>query len=205
MNRKVIIMGAGGHAKVIADIVLKSGDELYGFLDDNLEIGTEIIHTKKINVIGKFSDCEKYRDEFEFIIAIGNNEARESISKSYDLNYYTAIHPNAVIAIDVEIGEGTEIMAGAIINSSTTIGKHVIINSGSVIEHDNYISDYVHISPNAVLAGRVTVGEKTHIGVGATVKNRINIGNNVLVGAGAVVVKDIEKSGTYIGIPAREM
>lgn len=203
MNKKVIIIGAGGHAKSIAEIVIKSEDELIGFLDDNIAAGTEIIHANNLKVIGKVEDCLKYSD-CEFIIAIGSNLTREAISKKYTLNYYTAIHPTSNIAVDVKIGEGSVIMAQTCINTNAQIGKHCIINTGSIVEHDNIISDFVHISPRATLAGTVNVGKYTQIGVGATIRNNINITENVLVGAGAVVVKDITEEGTYIGIPAKK-
>lgn len=208
MDKKVVIIGAGGHAKVIADIIKKSGDIVYGFLDDNIEKNTIIIEYPESRVIGKIRDCEKIQSEdFEvkFIIGIGNNKLRKEISKQYKLNYYTAIHPSVAIGLDVFIGEGTVAMANSCINTSVKIGKHCIINTGSIIEHDNVLEDYVHISPNATLGGTVKIGEYTHIGISATVKNNIEICKDCIIGAGAVVVKDIKEKGTYIGVPARRM
>ena len=203
MSRKVVINGAGGHAKVIADIIIKSGDEVVGFLDDNIEKDTIVIDNYK--VIGKTEDCLKLKEDKElyFIIAIGNNFTRKDIAEKYNLNYYTAIHPTAVIGMHVHIDKGTVIMANSCINSSTIIGKHCIINTGAIVEHDNSIKDFVHISPNATLCGTVIVGECTHIGAGSVIKNNITITNNCIIGAGAVVVKDIEKNGIYVGVPAK--
>ncbi len=189
----VIIIGASGHGKVIADIIEKCGDNVYTFLDDD---------TSRAGVTGKISDCVNYPDK-KFIIAIGNNAIRRKIAETYNLHYYTAIHPSAVIGKDVTIGEGTAIMAGTVINSSTVIGKHCIINSGSVVEHDNTLADYVHLSPNATLCGTVTVGENTHIGAGVTVKNNTNITADCVIGIGAAVVSDITEAGTYCGVPAK--
>lgn len=205
MNKKVIIIGAGGHAKVIADIVIKNNDILLGFLDDNIEIGTYIIENYK--VLGNIPKCIEYKnDDIEFIIGIGDNHTREKIADMYDLKYYTAIHPNAIISIDVKIYEGTTIMAGSCINAGTCIGKHCIINTGAIVEHDNVLEDYVHISPNAVLAGNIKIGKYTHIGVGAIVRNNIIITKDCIIGAGAVVVKDINETGkVYVGLPAHEM
>lgn len=202
MNKKVIIIGAGGHAKVIADIILKNNDIVIGFLDDGKEINTPILNYK---VLGKTSDCIKYIQDCEFIIGIGSNNIREQIASTYNLNWYTAIHPTATIAIDVSIGVGSTVMAGAIINTSAIIGKHCVINTGAIVEHDNVIDDYVHISPNAVLCGTVHVGKLTHIGAGSTVKNNTNITSHCTIGAGAVVVKDIIEKGTYVGIPAKKL
>lgn len=203
--QNVIILGAGGHAKVIADIIQKSGDSVYGFLDDNIDIGTHIIDSYK--VIGKINDCNKFKntiDNIKFVIGIGNNSIRKQIGEKYNLDYYIAIHPTACVGMEVSIDNGTVIMPYACINASSKIGKHCIINTGALIEHDNKISDYVHISPNAALAGSVTVGEGTQVGINATVKNNINITNDCIIGAGAVVVKNIDKSGIYVGVPAKK-
>lgn len=202
MSKDVIIIGAGGHAKVIADIIYKSGDNLIGFLDDNLaNKGKEIYLGKK--VIGTTKDIEIYNKNY-FIIGIGNNSIRKKINNENNLKLYTAIHPSAIIAEDVKIGTGSVIMAGVVINPGTVIGKNCIINTSSSLDHDNLLEDYVHISPGAHLAGTVTIKEGTWICTGAVVKNNITIGKNNIIGAGCVVIKDIiEENGTYIGVPAR--
>lgn len=207
MSKDVVIIGAGGHAKVIADIIIKSGDNLLGFLDDNIELDTIIIEDYMI--MGKVEDCIKISEinpDACFIIAIGNNQTRKKIAETYkDINYYTAIHPSSQIAIDVEIAEGSSIMANTCINSSAKIGKHCIINTASIVEHDNQINNYVHLSPNVTSCGTVTIGELTHIGAGTTIKNNINITAECIIGAGAVVVKEIEEKGTYVGVPAKKI
>lgn len=206
MRKKVVIIGAGGHAKVIADIIEKSGDEIVGFLDDNKKMGTTII--KEYKVLGDFNNrfpLAIANSDYEFIIAIGDNKKREEISHSPNLKFYTAIHPSAQMGLDVEIQEGTVIMANACINSSAKIGKHCIINTGAIIEHDNIIEDFVHISPNVALGGTVKIGKSTHVGIGSTIKNNITICEKCKIGAGAVVVKDIKEEGTYIGVPAKKM
>lgn len=199
MSESVIIIGAGGHAKVIADIVLKNGDTLLGFLDDS-KINKNIVG---FPVLGKVEDIEQYKDKANFIIGIGNNYIRQSIAEKNNVSWHTAIHPSAQIGLDVNVGEGTVVMANTVINSSAYIGNHCIINTGAIVEHDNIIEDYVHISPNATLCGTVYIGELTHIGAGVTIKNNIRICPDVVVGAGGVVVKDINKNGTYIGVPVR--
>ncbi|MBO5408675.1 MAG: acetyltransferase [Clostridia bacterium] len=202
MHKDVIVIGAGGHAKVIADIVRKSGDNLIGFLDDSKQAGTEFFDAF---ILGNTDSYQEYIQK-EFIIAIGNNAIREQIAKKMQgVTFYTAIHPTAVIAEGVTIGEGTCVMANAVINADARVGKHCIINTASVIEHDNQISDYVHLSPVAALAGTVTVGERTHVGIGAKVKNNTDICADVMVGAGTVVVNSITEKGTYVGVPARKV
>lgn len=202
MSKSVVIIGASGHGKVIADIVLKSGDKVIGFLDDGIEKGKLIVG---FEVLGKISDYKNYSD-CEFVIAIGDPHIREKITDILNVKWYTAIHPTAVISsLDVEIGEGTVVMANAVINSCAKIGRHCIINTGAIVEHDNILSDYVHLSPNVALAGMVSVGKSTHIGTGACTKQVVNIVSNCIIGAGSVIVRDINESGTYIGVPARKI
>ena len=202
MSQDVVIIGAGGHAKVIADIVLLNNDNLVGFLDDSDEKqGVKIF--KEYRVTGKISDIEKYRNCC-FIIAIGDNHIRAKIAKNINAKFYTAIHPDATIADTVTIGDGTVIMAGVTINPDTTIGKHCIINTSCSIDHDNRIGDYVHISPGAHLAGSVSVGDRSWICIGAAIINNISVFSDIIIGAGATVLKDVTESGTYIGTPARK-
>lgn len=206
MSKKVVIIGAGGHAKVIADIVEKSGDIVFGFLDDNIENGTNIIG--KYSVIGDLNNripLAVVNKDLEFVIAIGNNTRRKEIAAIPNMKFYTAIHPSAQIGLGVTIDEGTVVMANAVINASARIEKHCIINTGAIIEHDNIIKQFSHISPNAALAGTVEIGECTHVGIGAIVKNNIRICKNCIIGAGAVVVKNIEEEGTYVGVPAKRL
>lgn len=208
MSQKIVVLGASGHAKVISDIIIKTGNELVGYLDDGLESGKIILtHGKnEYKVLGKIKKAIQLlqnNQELKFIIAIGNNIIREKLSNEYKLPYTTLIHPSANIGIGVEIDSGTVVMPNATINTGAKIGRHCIINTGAIVEHDNKLEDYVHISPNATLAGTVKVGKCTHIGVGATVKNNITITDNCIIGAGAVVVKNIDKEGVYVGVPAR--
>lgn len=203
MSKEIVIIGASGHGKVIADIVASSGNIVKGFLDDDNDIQEkEIIG---FPVLGKIADYVNYK-ECEFVIAIGNPYVREKIANELPVKWYTAIHPNAIISkLDVEIGEGTVIMANAVVNPSAKIGKHCIINTGAIVEHDNILDDYVHLSPNVTLAGIVKVGKSTHIGAGSCTKQVLNIASDCVVGAGSVIVRDITESGTYVGVPARKI
>ena len=204
MSKSVVIIGSGGHSKVIADIIEKSNDIVYGFLDDNCEVKPY----KKYKYLGKVENCLKFQEENQdlyFIIAIGNNYTRQKIGSKYNLNYYTAIHPNSNISTSSIIGKGTVVMAGTCINSDVKIGKHCIINTGTVIEHDNIIEDYVHISPNSTLCGTVKIGKLSHIGASSTIINNLEITERCIIGAGAVVTKNILEEGTYVGIPAKKI
>lgn len=207
MPKDVIIIGAGGHARVIADIVKSSGDNLVGFLDDNMDIQGNVIFEDKI-VLGttKEEDIEKYKDNY-FIIGIGSNRVRKLISEKYpNLKYYTAIHPSSIIGSEVSINEGTAIMAGTIINTGTVVGKHCIVNTSSSLDHDNILEDYVHISPGSHLAGTVKINEGTWICAGVTIINNITIGKNNIIGAGATVIRNIvEENSTFIGVPVKKL
>lgn len=200
MKNRLIIIGAGGHGKVVTDIALKNGYTNICFLDDHATGDC-----MGFPIIGTGADIERLNDgNTDFIIAIGNNKVREMIADRYDINWVTLVHPSAQVAVNVSVGLGTVIMAGAMVNPCAVIGKHCIINTGSIVEHDNVIEDYVHISPGAALGGTVRVKTLTHVGIGAAVKNNITICDRCVIGAGAVVVKDITKQGTYIGVPAKE-
>lgn len=203
MNRQVVIIGASGHGKVVADIVLRSGDTVVGFLDDAPNLPPAICG---IPYLGPVSNYRKFR-RAEFIIAIGNAVTRQKLAGMLEnVTWYTAIHPNAVISsLGTSIGKGTVIAANAIVNPGASIGMHCIINTAAVVEHDNILGDFVHVSVGAKLGGTVRVGNRTWIGIGTAVKNNLTVCGDCMIGAGAVVVKDIETPGTYTGVPARKM
>ena len=202
MNQSVIIIGASGHGKVVADIVIENGDEVLGFLDDNPNLPKKFAG---FPILGVINEYKKYSDA-KFIVAIGNAAIREKIAnKLENVAWYMAIHPTAVISkLDTVIGEGTVVMANAVVNPGARIGRHCIINTGAIVEHDNRLEDYVHVSVGAKLAGTVSVGKSTWIGIGASVRNNLEICANCMIGAGAIVVKDIKEAGTYVGVPARK-
>lgn len=207
MQKKVVIIGASGQARVIADIVKLSGDEIVGFLDDNMDIqGNVIFEDKKVLGTTKEEDIEKFKNNY-FIIGIGSNRVRKLISEKYpNLKWYTAIHPSTIIGSNVEIGEGSVLMGGTVINTGTKIGKHCIINTCASLDHDNILDNFVHISPGAHLAGTVRIMDGTWICAGVTVINNITIGKNNIIGAGATVIRNIEvENSTYIGVPVRKI
>ena len=195
--KRLVIIGASGHGKVIADIAVKNGYEDIVFLDDDQNVK----ECAGFPVIGKTVEANEM--DGDKIVAIGNPEIRERILEGIS-GVITLIHPNAVISRRVEIGEGSVIMAGAVINTDAVIGKGCIINTGASVDHDCRIGDFAHVSVGAHVAGTCEIGKKTWIGAGATVSNNVNICGDCMIGAGTVVIKDIEKPGTYVGVPARE-
>ena len=203
MKKKLLIIGASGHGKVVADIAIQMNK--WGnirFLDDN----EAVKDCMGLKVVGKVNDSYGYKDEADFIVAIGDNLIREKVQTDLEekgLSIATLIHPNATIGRDVKIEVGTVVMAGVVINSSTKIGKGCIINTASSIDHDNVIEDYVHISPGANLAGTIKVGKKSWIGIGAVIIQGITIGENTTIGAGSVAIQDLSGDCIAIGCPAR--
>ena len=200
MPERVILIGASGHGKVVADIVAAAGDTVVGFLDDDKSKQT----CGGYPVLGAITQATKYPD-CRFVIAIGNNGVRQRIARELELPWYTAVHPSAVISPSAMIGAGTVVMPRVVVNAEAKIGAHCIINTGATVEHENDLADYVHLSPGVALGGNVTVGEGTHIGIGACVRNNISICGGCVIGAGAAVVKDITEPGTYAGVPTRRL
>lgn len=201
MKNRLFIIGAGGHGKVIADIAQRNRYTDIAFLDDYAE-GERM----GVPIVGKVAELVSLDDgAADFVIAIGSNAARRQLAEQYDVNYVSLVHPTAVIGTGVTFGRGTVVMAGAVINPCAQLGEHCIVNTCAVVEHDNVLGSYVHISPNAALGGTVHIGAETHIGIGACVRNNTDICEACTIGAGAVVVKNIEESGTYVGVPARKI
>lgn len=198
--KRLAIIGASGHGKVIADIAVKNGYEEIVFLDDN----PELKECAGFPVVGTSEDAAKYPD-YDIIVAIGNASIRKKMQQKVGEDRLTTlIHPQSVISRRVTIGKGTVIMAGAIINSDTNIGEGCIINTGASVDHDCNIGDFVHVSVGAHVAGTVIIGNGTWIGAGATVSNNIEICEVCMIGAGALVIKNIKENGTYIGVPVKK-
>ena len=195
---KLIIIGASGHGRVVADIAKKCGYDEIVFLDNNPNLTT----CAGYPVLG--TDAMVSQLEGDLFIAVGNGQIRKKLMEREDgRSFPVLIHPTAVIADDVEIGCGSVVMAGVVINPGVKIGKGAIINTCSSVDHDCKVANFAHVSVGAHGAGTVTIGENTWIGAGATVSNNVNICGGCMIGAGAVVIKDINESGTYVGVPAR--
>ncbi|MFG6147460.1 acetyltransferase [Halobacillus sp. B23F22_1] len=205
MKSNLVIIGASGHGKVVADIAKAMNRwESISFLDDDESI-TSILGIK---VVGKATDYSQYKEGYDVFVAIGNNQIREILLEKLEeigTSVPVLVHPSAIIGSEVEIEFGTVVMPGTIINSGAKIGKGCIINTGASLDHDNTIEDFVHISPGVKLAGTVLVKENTWLGIGSIVSNNVSIQKNCKIGAGAVVVKDLTESGTYVGTPARKI
>lgn len=201
MCKKLIIVGASGHGKVIADIARLNGYEEIKFLDDDINK----TYNGKYEVIGITDDIDKYVDEYDFSIGIGDNKIREKIYLKIKGKIPVLIHPRSIIGEDVEIKEGIVVMANAVINSGTYIGKCCIINTSSSVDHDCYINDFAHICPGTNIAGGVKIGKYCWLGIGSCIKQYLSICDNCLIGAGSVVIKNIMESGSYVGVPTKRI
>lgn len=199
--KNLIIIGAGGHGKVAADIAKLQGkwNDIY-FFDDNL-VSQEVAGLK---VLDTFSNFKKYCNEFDFFVAIGNNQTRNLIQtklKNNGAKVINLIHPDACVASDSSLGEGILIAAGAVINPAATIYDGCIVNTAATIDHDCILNEFVHISPGVHMGGHVIIGTNSWIGLGTNIKNNIFIEKDVIVGAGGLVIKNITKKGVYFGQP----
>lgn len=202
---KLLIIGAGGHGRVVADIAMKMNRwQRIAFLDDD----DAQQYSLGLEVIGPSSKALNLVEEYDIFVAIGNNATREKLHKvlkAAGVTMPTLIHPSATIGRQVKIGEGTVVMAGAVINCCSRIGDGCIVNTAATVGHDGTIADYVHISSGAHIAGTVTIGKGTWIGIGVIVKNNVQITEGTFVGAGAVVIRNIVEAATYVGVPVRRI
>lgn len=199
--KRLVIIGASGHGKVVADIAEKLGYQEILFLDDHSYGSTHAGYP----VAGQVS-CFREYSGYEFVVAIGNAAVRSRIQAQLmkeGLTMAVLVHPMATLAKGVSVGAGSVIMAGAVVNSDVVIGQGCIVNTCASVDHDCVVEDYAHVSVGAHLAGTVLLGRKSWVGVGATVSNNIRICEDCMIGAGAVVVKNIDAPGTYVGVPAR--
>jgi len=205
---RVLILGAGGHAQVVADILLRMQENgapvaPIGYLDDNPTLKGQ--HFLELPVLGDVVRLVDIPHE-AVIVAIGNNTIRQRLFESLrhqGEHFVTAQHPHAIIAPDVNIGIGSTICAGAIVNPGSVIGVNVILNTGSTVDHHNRIGDHVHIAPGTHLGGDVVIGEGALIGIGATVMPGCQIGAWSVIGAAALVHRNLPACVTAAGAPAR--
>ena len=204
---KIAIIGAGGHGRVVLDILRNNHQfDVVGFVDSNSQLHGSYIDD--IPVIGDMAELEYFsnRGIGGAIIAIGDNEIRckfARIVSSYGISLINAIHPSASIARTANIGKNVVIAQGANICAHVRIEDSVICNTGSIIDHESIIEEGAHICPGTKLAGHVIIHEQAFVGIGSTVIQNITIGQSAIVGAGAVVLNDVEAATTVVGVPAK--
>jgi len=187
------LYGASGHARVIVDMLSASGLKVDAMFDDDVSI-KELMSIRVRH---------HWQGESPIVISIGNNVTRKQIAEKLNCEFFTAIHPSAVVSPSARLGDGSVVMQGAIVQSGTSIGRHCIINTGASVDHECVIEDYVHVSPKATLCGNVHVGEGAWIGAAAVVIPGVKIGKWCTIGAGSVVVSDIPDGAIAYGNPCR--
>lgn len=190
----ITLYGAGGHCKVVIDVLESQGERVGLVVDDN----------PKCSSFMSFP-CSAPKDSYDrAIVTIGDCETRKKIVDRISARRYErAIHPTAVVSARSKVGEGTVVMHGAVVQSCASVGSHCIINTHSSVEHDAVVHDFVHVASGAIISGGAEIGECALIGAGSVVKHGIRIGKNCLIGAGSVVVKDIPDNSVAYGNPCR--
>lgn len=201
VGRRVAIIGAGGHATVVASTLIAAGNEVVGFYDDLPSTwGSKILGIPVMGPIRELSaaTCS------HAMIGIGGNDVRKRFAEQLDIEWMTVIHPFSWVHPEVPLGEGTIICAGAIVQPGAQIGSHAIINTKASVDHDCRVGNYTHLAA-AHLAGGASIDEGVFMGLGSVVLPKIHVGAWATVGAGAVVTKDVAPSTTVVGIPARPL
>ncbi len=191
MSKRIAIIGAGGHGKVVGEIAILNKYEVVHFFDDRADIIKEFIFTPIKNIDYLSSHLNDYD---AFFVAIGDNKMRNNKIKwlkENKANIVNLIHPDSTVSKFSSLGVGTCVMANAVVNAGTFVNEGVIINTSASIDHDCKIGDFAHISPNCSLSGNVKIGKFTHLGSGTSVHPGIKVGDNVKTGVGSKIFKDI--------------
>jgi sugar O-acyltransferase (sialic acid O-acetyltransferase NeuD family) len=205
---RVLILGAGGHAQVVADILLRMQDSdvdvtPIGYLDDDpVLVGRRLLG---LPVLGEIAELPNFPHD-AIVVAVGDNVVRRCLFETWrdrGEHLITACHPSAIVAPDVQVSSGSMICAGSIVNPGSVIGANVILNTGCTVDHHNRIGDHVHVAPGVHLGGDVSIGEGTLVGIGATVMPQRRVGTWSVVSAGALVHSDLKDSIVAAGVPAR--
>ena len=199
-DRKLIIVGAGGHGGVAADIAELTGYTEIVFLDDR------VVDTSR--VVGKTKDAVQYVADADFFVAIGDTDIRKRFFDqltALDARIINLIHPKATVARSAVLGKGVLVAAGAVVGVNAVVGDGAIVNTCASVDHDCRIGMFVHVAVGTHIAGTVKIGDMTFVGAGTTVINGMEIVKNCTIGAGTVVTKSILETGTYVGMPAHRV
>lgn len=206
INRPLILIGAGGHARVLLSTLLLQERQILGFVDSH-RIGADLLGVPQLG--GDDAVLTYDSSEVLLVNGVGSPASISKRLKAYEYfrtegySFVSVIHPGSIVAPEAKLADGVQIMAGAIIQTGCVIEEDAIINTGARIDHDCMIQAHAHVAPGAVLSGNVHVGYRAHVGAGAVVIQNLRLGDDSIVGAGAVVLADVPASLTVVGVPAR--
>ncbi|MCD4682878.1 MAG: acetyltransferase [Bacteroidales bacterium] len=203
MNKKVFILGAGGHTRSLIILLEYSNYIIEGIYDENFNNQKEEV-INKYKVLGKLHDINK---DSCAVLSFGDNQKRKQLFLNLkdQILEDSLIHPNAQIEKYFNPGSSNQIFANVTLNSNVSLGVNNIINTGAILEHEVNIGDHNHISVGSIICGRVTIGSNCFIGAGATIIDKLSVCDDVIIGANSVVIKNIDEPGTYVGNPARRV
>lgn len=206
LDLPVIVIGGGGHAKVLVGTLLVCRRSILGFVD----LDPTAPPLLGIRCLGSDAAVLLHApSQVQLVNGVGSTGSSARRKNVYDrfihegYSFVTVIHPSAIVAPEVQIEDGVQIMAGAVLQSGTSVGSNTIVNTGAIIDHDCVVGAHAHIAPGAVLSGGVRVDSGTHVGAGACVIQGVSIGADSVVGAGAVVISNVPPGVTTVGVPAR--
>jgi UDP-perosamine 4-acetyltransferase len=208
----LVILGAGGHAQVVAEILALRGEyRVVGFLDAQRELWGSALGDSQVlggdDLLPQLF-AEGVRHAFVGVGSVGDTRIRRELYERVEAAGFSmarAIHPGAVVLPSATIGAGAAIMAAAVVNTGARLGRNVIVNTGAIIEHHCVVGDHAHVATSAALAGNVHIGEGAHVGIGAVIRQGARVGAGAIVGAGAVVIRDVPDRVTVFGVPARRL
>ncbi len=207
MMEKVLVYGAGGHGKVVADILLACKDlRLAGFVDDRPELQSTSVLGLPVLGDGHWLQQEAGKMRLAVALGVGDNCARQRVAEkclAWGMELVTLVHPSANVSESAQLGAGTVVMAQAVINPDAVSANGVIVNTAAVVEHDVMIQEYAHVCPNATMGGASRLGKFSQLGIGAVVIQSVHVGSYTIVGAGAVVVRNIPDGVIAFGVPAQ--
>lgn len=195
--KEILLYAAGGHARVLASSLLHDGNKVLGVFDDDPSKSSFF----EIPFLGPYNP--NFNPNASVILAMGNVKHRMKADHHVKHSFASWVDSRSILAANVEVLEGTVVLAGAVVQTDVTLGRHVIINTGACVDHECFLEDFVHVSPNATLCGQVHVGKGTQIGAGAVILPTMKIGKGAVIGAGSVIRTNVPDHAVYVGNPGK--
>jgi sugar O-acyltransferase (sialic acid O-acetyltransferase NeuD family) len=210
VERPIIVLGAGGHARVLIDALQQLGTNIMGITDPDKTLWGQTF--MDVDILGPDEKIFDIHPERILLVnALGSTQSTKARQKLFETwqqrgyTFATIVHLKSVLASSVTLAEGVQVLAGAVINPYTTVGMNTIVNTGVVLEHDCIIGDHVHLAPGVRVAGNVSIGRGTHVGIGSTVIQGLTLGENCLIAAGAVVIRSVSDYSVVMGVPGKSV